>query len=643
MKTTIAFIAIFLYYFGYSFAQINPGTPWVWMKGDNTIDQPGVYGTQGIPAATNKPGARTFSTTWNDANGTLWLFGGYGFDGSSVGILNDLWKYNPTTNEWTWVKGDNSISQYAVYGVQGNPAINNKPGAAYSSVSWTDSNGTLWVFGGYGYTNNDFGFLNSLWKYNPTSNSWTWVKGDNSIDKVGNYGTQGIESSTNKPGARYGSLTWVDSNNNLWLFGGYGFDGSSMGILNDLWKYNLTTNKWTWVKGDNSVGKTGTYGTNGVPNLFNKPGGRYLSTAWKDNAGNFYVFGGYGHGETNSGSLNDLWKYDPLTNMWTWIKGDKTVNNIGIYGNKGVVNINNKPGGRYQSCSWKDSQGNLWLFGGYGFDTQISGNLNDFWKYNPINNTWTWIKGDSLINQLGIYGEQGTPNTTNKSGSRTASVSWTDNNGNLWLFGGDGFGGNTAGILNDLWKVSAIEIALPLKLISFSGILKNKNILLQWQTTNEEKVSHFIIQRSFDGINFSGIGQKNSLGSNTINNYDYDDIEIVNHNVAKVFYRLQMFDEDGQFKFSKVIFFDLQQTGSDLSLFPNPTVNTLQVLFTQNNPGKTTLTVTGMNGAILNEKTITLPVGKASVIVEVNTFPAGVYVLTVRSPGNVYQHRFIKQ
>lgn len=61
---------------------------------------------------------------------------------------------------------------------------------------------------------------------------WTWVSGSNALNQPGVYGTQGVASTTNIPGARYGSISWVDSSDNLWLFGG----NNNTGYLNDLWK-----------------------------------------------------------------------------------------------------------------------------------------------------------------------------------------------------------------------------------------------------------------------------------------------------------------------------------------------------------------------------------------------------------------------
>ena len=52
---------------------------WTWENGPNQVaEQPiyGIYGTRGVAAATNMPGARYGSVTWRDGSGNLWLFGG---------------------------------------------------------------------------------------------------------------------------------------------------------------------------------------------------------------------------------------------------------------------------------------------------------------------------------------------------------------------------------------------------------------------------------------------------------------------------------------------------------------------------------------------------------------------------------------
>jgi hypothetical protein len=107
-------------------------------------------------------------------------------------------------------------------------------------------------------------------------------------------------------------------------------------------------------------------------------------------------------------------------NQWTWMKGDNTYEEKGIYGIKGVESILNKPGARELGISWTDSLGNYWMYGGRGITRNGTGKLSDMWKYNPVNNTWTWMYGDSTLNSSPIYGVKGVffiskyPRSTNR-------------------------------------------------------------------------------------------------------------------------------------------------------------------------------------------------------------------------------------
>jgi N-acetylneuraminic acid mutarotase len=279
---------------------------WTWMGGANVISQKGTYGTQATAAPGNVPGARDLQATWTDAAGNFWLFGGSGYDSAGTyGSLNDLWKYSPSTSEWTWMGGSNVVNQNGMYGTQGTAAAGNVPGALNQAASWTDASGNLWLFGGLGLAEE---VLNDLWKYSTSTGLWTWMSGSTLTDQRGTYGTQGTAAASNIPGSRDGVVGWTDTSGNFWLFGGFGYDSTgTSGSLNDLWKYSTNTGLWTWMGGSNVVNQPGTYGTQGTPAPGNVPGARTFPPSWTDATGNFWLFGGDG----STGVLNDLWKYVP--------------------------------------------------------------------------------------------------------------------------------------------------------------------------------------------------------------------------------------------------------------------------------------------------------------------------------------------
>jgi hypothetical protein len=100
-------------------------------------------------------------------------------------------------------------------------------------------------------------------------------------------------------------------------------------------------------------------------------------------------------GATNgNGALNDLWVYVPNAvagqpGSWTWIKGSNTGSQNGVYGFLTRPYYTYElftPGGRSNATHWVDDRGQLWLFGGEGYDsTSTTGNgyLNDMWRYLP--------------------------------------------------------------------------------------------------------------------------------------------------------------------------------------------------------------------------------------------------------------------
>ncbi len=439
-------------------AQIALNSPWTWMKGDNINFVAPVYGSKGLAAPGNNPGRRTLGLSWTDASGNLWLFGGFDND-----YHNDLWKYSPSINQWTWVSGTNSPNDVGTYGSQGVPSTSNAPASRAGATGWIDASGNFWVFGGTATTSDisvPYGIeaLNDLWKYNPSTNEWTWINGS-STTAVGNYGTKGVEAPGNSPGARGGAMGWADNSGNMWLFGGnvvYTI-GLSATPFNDMWRYNPSTNQWTWMNGPAGQGGSihGAQGTFGAGNI---PFSKSNATALKDPMGNFWMFGGV----TVSGTWSDVWKFDPLINQWAWMKGDPdNYNAPGNNGTLGVADPSNNPISRYNAAGYIDAYGNLLIFGGTSEGQCACIMYDDLWRYNMGSNQWTLIKADNSGNQAGIYGSMGVPDAANKPGSRFGQFSWSDASGNFWLYGGDGFDINGArGYLSDLWEISPCSNAI---------------------------------------------------------------------------------------------------------------------------------------------------------------------------------------
>jgi uncharacterized repeat protein (TIGR01451 family) len=369
---------------------------WRFVKGSSAVNQPGVYGIKGTPDVLNTPGARHSSAAWDGCDNNFWLFGGFGPSGRH----NDLWRFNPDTEEWTWMHGSNSVGQPGIYGTKGVSNPVNTPGARQGAVTWT-GDCDIWLFGGT--TDGGVTFHNDLWRYSVFVGEWTWMGGPNTSsteDRDSAHGTFGIKGTgdvNNIPGARRDATGWATPGR-FWVFGGTGFGApgtttpgpngttKDTGDLNDLWAYEISSGKWTWVSGSNGLDTPGVYGTPGQETDNTMPGARSASSPWATVDGKLWFCGGLvGAGpqiSTYGPQMNDIWTFNTLTNRWAYQSGSQTGGAIGTYGIMGVRDARNHPSGRWTIGTMVTLNGSQWFFGGGGIDGFGSyGRNSDLWNY----------------------------------------------------------------------------------------------------------------------------------------------------------------------------------------------------------------------------------------------------------------------
>ncbi len=360
------------------------GTAWTWVAGASSGDQKGVYGTRGVPASTNTPGARRQAQGAMDAAGNFWLFGGWGLDAmhNQTGELNDLWRFDGAN--WTWIAGSSAIDQTGVYGTKGVANAANVPGGRDGASLWIDASDRVWLYGGTGCDATSCAsntkLLQDVWRFD--GSMWTWMAGPNAANTPAVYGTQGVAAPANVPGGRHLHASWLSASGELMVFGGYGFDGvATKGELGDLWRFDGAS--WTWLDGPNIANQLSVPGTRGLAAATNWPGGRDACAAGDSASSAAWLYGGAGCDATAcvavGNDLSDLWRWDGST--WTWMTGSSQALEAPVYGTLGVPDANNTPGGRYSAPGMVDASGAFWLFGGYGLDsTATRGYRNDLWR-----------------------------------------------------------------------------------------------------------------------------------------------------------------------------------------------------------------------------------------------------------------------
>lgn len=178
-----------------------------------------------------------------------------------------------------------------------------------------------------------------------------------------------------------------------------------------------------------------------------------------------------------------------------------------------------------------------------------------------------------------------------------------------------------------------IRDLLPLNLVSFKAKKNNDVIQLDWITESEQQSSHFEIERSEDGTNFSKIGSVPSTGNsnNTQNSYTFND---ANPLAGTQFYRLKMMDADGNYKFSEIVKVDFGYN-LKVKMFPNPATNFVDL---KNTMGFNRLTITNINGqAVISE-----PVSGNETRIDISRLNKGVYIVQLSGNGKGEKLKLIK-
>lgn len=219
--------------------------------------------------------------------------------------------------------------------------------------------------------------LHSLWEYNPTDNSWK---------KMPNFNA---------------TVRWQGVSFNIGSKGYFatGQDASS-NYNNDLWEYDYNTSLWSQKAS--------------MPT-----GGRNFAVGFAI-GNNAYV--GIGLGQNPQSPLNDFWEYNSVTNLWVQkanFPANSRAFSVGLsIGTKGYVGAGCDSTGAYYNDFWEyDPSNDSWLqktnfpggaraemdgahftLGNFGYmgtgRTVINSSwvyYNDFWKYDPSNDSWTQI------------------------------------------------------------------------------------------------------------------------------------------------------------------------------------------------------------------------------------------------------------
>jgi hypothetical protein len=227
-----------------------------------------------------------------------------------------------------------------------------------------------------------------------------------------------------------------------------------------------------------------------------------------------------------------------------------------------------------------------------------------------------------------------------------ADIRATEWNGSMWTDQGGTATGNvtTTGTITsnsvssfNLFTFGSISWVLPVTLIDFTARRQDDYINIAWTTANENRLHHFVVERSDNGTSFYAIGQSPARNSGAAEQYttrDYTPIK----NIA--YYRLRSVDADGKETLSKIVSIT-DMAGSDLALLTNPVYNQIKLRATSRLNGEFDYRISAINGQVIQKGSLLIRNGGQYEISLKTKLQPGIYTIAVMNQQQSFEYKFI--
>ena len=178
--------------------------------------------------------------------------------------------------------------------------------------------------------------------------------------------------------------------------------------------------------------------------------------------------------------------------------------------------------------------------------------------------------------------------------------------------------------------------------LSFDGEVQAEGNFLQWATASETNNEYFAVERSLDGKNFEVITTVKAVGESVVpTSYNYLDRSAP---AGTSYYRVTQFDFDGQNEATNVISLTRGEGSFDITnIRPVPAADYIEVSFTAINNGTVELSVYDLTGRVMMQTTVEGTAGTNNQVIDVSTYPGGIYMVSLNNGTEVATQRLVKE
>lgn len=190
----------------------------------------------------------------------------------------------------------------------------------------------------------------------------------------------------------------------------------------------------------------------------------------------------------------------------------------------------------------------------------------------------------------------------------------------------DGCNASASDTITILYDASCVPMAE--KAVTLSGHVKYNTAFINWVTKTNAETEYFEIQRSENGRDFQTVGKIMAVPPNTEQKYAFEN-NLSGLHSGTVYYRLKIKKKDGSVVYSAVIRLSLNQDQKDISIYPNPVNDVLQLSVPSAKRQEATVSVFDISGALLKTTRFNLQSGINMLQLDATPWKPGTYMVNI--------------
>ena len=319
--------------------------------------------------------------------------------------------------------------------------------------------------------------------------------------------------------------------------------------------------------------------------------------------------------------------YPPGVNLEAQIKQLMQAHNLYICNSTGVDYLN-KNGTGYSSNFISGSSDRSLIY-------QLTGNMGGRSVVVAINFSGNVLKVDHQINTSGAYGGA-------TVGTRFTDILARSNYPFALVDGSNRIYMEVPPHSYSVW-VQGTQAPLAAEIVKFEVKAVKDFVRINWVTSNERDMEKFEIERSSDGKTFEFLtAQKANASQGGNAAYQFDDKTAWVG--SEIYYRLKSVGKDGAFEYAPIQTARIDKISATFTVSPNPTTDLVGVKFSSDEADEeTNLAVSNELGEIVFSQKVSCKKGENSVSIDLQRYPAGVYLVRLDRSTFQVAEKIIKQ